>query len=146
MYFLYIIKCSDGSLYTGITTDVMRRFAEHKEGKGARYTRSRKVMAVVHIEKYKDRSSATKREAEVKKLTKIQKLNLIGLKMKKITKENTLPKLAAPALRALSGAGIKTIRELSKWKEEELLELHGMGQNAIKQIKAELKSEGLSLK
>lgn len=124
----------------------MRRFAEHKEGKGARYTRSRKVMAVVHIEKYKDRSSATKREAEVKKLTKIQKLNLIGLKMKKITKENTLPKLAAPALRALSGAGIKTIRELSKWKEEELLELHGMGQNAIKQIKAELKSEGLSLK
>jgi len=82
MYFVYIIKCKDGSLYTGITTDVKRRFLEHKTGKGAAYTVSHPVSKVVYIEKYKDRSSASKREAEIKSWPRGKKLNLIkGLKL-----------------------------------------------------------------
>lgn len=77
MYFVYIIKCSDASLYTGITTDVVRRFAEHKNGTGGHYTRSRKVLKVVYSEKRRDRSSASKREAEIKKLSRAEKLKLI---------------------------------------------------------------------
>ncbi|MES3005183.1 MAG: GIY-YIG nuclease family protein [Patescibacteria group bacterium] len=77
MYFLYILKCSDNSLYTGITTDLDRRFLEHKLGKGGHYTRSRKVLRVVYTEKQENRSVASKREAEVKKLSKLQKLGLV---------------------------------------------------------------------
>lgn len=77
MYFVYIIKCKDGSLYTGITTDVKRRFKEHKEGKGGRYTRAKGVIKVVYTEKHKNRSKASKREAQIKSWRKYQKLGLI---------------------------------------------------------------------
>ena len=77
MYYVYILECSDKSLYTGITLDVKRRFAEHKAKKGGAYTRSRKVVKIVYTEKQPDRSSASKREAEIKKLTKAKKLKLI---------------------------------------------------------------------
>jgi len=77
MYSVYIIRCADDSLYTGITTDVARRFAEHKEGKGARYTRARGAVKVVYVEKYKNRSMASKREAEIKRYTRAEKLALI---------------------------------------------------------------------
>lgn len=77
MYFLYLLKCADGSLYCGITTDVRRRFGEHKAGKGGNYTRSHKVIKVVYREKCKDRSAALKREIAIKKLPKAEKLNLI---------------------------------------------------------------------
>jgi len=80
MYFVYIIKCKDGSLYTGITTDVLRRFDEHKNGKGGHYTRARGVLKVDYTEKRKNRSEASKREAEIKKLTRQEKLELIKLK------------------------------------------------------------------
>ncbi|TSC70086.1 MAG: putative endonuclease [Parcubacteria group bacterium Gr01-1014_46] len=76
-YFVYILKCSDKSLYTGITTDVKRRFAEHKKGFGGHYTRARKVLKIVYLEKHKDRSSASRREAEIKNLTRDKKINLI---------------------------------------------------------------------
>jgi putative endonuclease len=66
MYFVYLIECRDGSLYTGITTDLERRFKEHKSGVGGHYTKAREVMRIVHSEKYPDRSSASKREAEIK--------------------------------------------------------------------------------
>ena len=79
MYYLYILKCSDGSLYTGITTDVERRLKEHKEGKGGHYTRARKVLRVVYTEEYPDRSTASKREAEIKKWDKNKKNDLIKL-------------------------------------------------------------------
>lgn len=79
MYFVYLIECKDGSLYTGITTDVERRFAEHKEGAGANYTRSRGVRRVVFTEKQKTRSEAQKREAEIKKMPRQQKLQLAKL-------------------------------------------------------------------
>lgn len=80
MYFLYLLECKDGTVYTGITTDVTRRFEEHKNGIGSRYTRSRKVKRLLYTEKHKDRSSASKREAEVKRMPKAKKLLLIKRK------------------------------------------------------------------
>ncbi|OGN28110.1 MAG: endonuclease [Candidatus Yanofskybacteria bacterium RIFCSPLOWO2_01_FULL_49_17] len=77
MYFVYILKCKDGSLYTGITTDVRRRFAEHSAGTGGRYTHSRKVVKILYTEKSKDRSTALKREARIKKMARVDKLYLI---------------------------------------------------------------------
>jgi putative endonuclease len=78
MYFVYIIECKDKSLYTGITTDVERRFVEHKKGKGGHYTRAKGVVKIVYKEKYKNRSSASKREFQIKKLSRKKKLGLIG--------------------------------------------------------------------
>ncbi len=76
-YFLYILQCSDKSLYTGITTNVKRRFEEHKAGKGGHYTSAHRVVKIVYTEEHKDRSSASKREAEIKKWTRKQKLEFI---------------------------------------------------------------------
>ena len=76
MYFVYILKCKDGSLYTGITTDLKRRFKEHKDGIGGRYTRAKKVKRLVYSEKHPDRSSASKRESEIKKWSRGKKLKL----------------------------------------------------------------------
>lgn len=78
-WFVYIIRASDGSLYTGVTTDVQRRFKEHcSPAKGARFFRGRKPLEVIHTESHPDRSSSLKREAAIKKLTKDQKMDMIG--------------------------------------------------------------------
>lgn len=77
MYFVYILKCKDGTLYTGITTDVKRRFAEHKAGKGGAYTRSHVPVKVVYKEKKRNRSTASKRESQIKNLSRKQKLQII---------------------------------------------------------------------
>ena len=78
-WFVYIIEASDGSLYTGATTDVARRFTEHcGTDKGARFFRGRKPLRVVYTESHPDRSSAQKRESDIKKLTRENKLELIG--------------------------------------------------------------------
>ena len=71
MYHLYILQCKDSSLYTGITTDVQRRLQEHKEGKGAKYTRAKGVEKIAYQEKCDTRSEALKREMEIKKLTRV---------------------------------------------------------------------------
>jgi len=76
-YFIYLLLCSDKSLYCGITTDVARRFKEHQLGKGGAYTRSHKVVKILYTEKVKDRSAALKREAAIKKMTRTKKLELI---------------------------------------------------------------------
>ena len=81
MYFVYLIECKDGSLYTGITTNIERRFAEHKTGIGGHYTKSKEVVRVVYTEQYPDRSSALKREAQIKGWRREKKLNLITGKM-----------------------------------------------------------------
>ena len=84
MYFLYILECGgEGrrTLYTGITTDLTRRLLEHKTGKGGNYTRSRSVRKMLYTEEHPDRSSASKREAEVKKMTRAAKLKLIHEKV-----------------------------------------------------------------
>lgn len=77
MYFVYILRCADKSLYTGITTDVARRFAEHKKGKGGSYTRSRRVVKIVYTEKARTRGRALKREAQIKSWPRQKKLNFI---------------------------------------------------------------------
>lgn len=78
-WYVYIIRATDQSLYTGITTDVERRFAEHKNGRaGAKYFRGRSPEEVVMVESGHDRSSASIREAQIKKLSREQKLELIG--------------------------------------------------------------------
>ncbi len=77
-YSVYILECADGSLYTGITTDVDRRFAEHQEGIGSAYTKARGARRIVYTEEYPDRSSASKREAVLKKMSRAEKLALLG--------------------------------------------------------------------
>jgi len=76
MYFVYLLECGDGTIYTGITTDLERRFEEHKLGKGGAYTRARGVKKILYTEKYKDRGSATKRESEIKTWPRSKKLAL----------------------------------------------------------------------
>ncbi len=77
MYFVYILECKDGSLYTGITTNVERRLKEHKQGKGGAFTRSKKVTKILYSESQPDRSLALKREAQIKNLPRPEKLALI---------------------------------------------------------------------
>ena len=77
MYFVYLIECSDKSIYTGITTDVQRRFNEHKNKKGGHYTSSKEVVRILYTEQYNTRAEALKREAQIKGWTRIKKLNLI---------------------------------------------------------------------
>lgn len=77
MYFVYLIECRDKSLYTGISTNVERRFTQHKNGAGGRYTGAKKVVKIVYKEKHPNRSSALKREAEIKSWSRDKKLSLI---------------------------------------------------------------------
>jgi putative endonuclease len=79
-YFVYILECADATLYTGITTDLARRLAEHKNGTGAKYTKSHGARAIRYSERKKTRSSASKREAAIKKLSRSEKLKLINQK------------------------------------------------------------------
>jgi len=79
MYFVYIVKCNDDTLYTGITTNIQRRINEHNDStKGAKYTKTRRPVQLMYSEKAKDRSCASKREREIKKLSRIKKLELIN--------------------------------------------------------------------
>ncbi len=79
MYYTYIIRCTDDSLYTGITTDVKRRFKEHisQNEKSAKYTRTHKAIKIEAVWQSKDRISASRLEYQIKRLTKNQKENLI---------------------------------------------------------------------
>ena len=75
-FWVYILRCADGSLYTGATTDVKRRLAEHNTGKGARYTRSRRPVALAYFEEAGTLKAALRREHEIKKLSRRAKLLL----------------------------------------------------------------------
>lgn len=77
-WYVYILECADGTLYTGVTIDTARRLEEHNESsKGARYTRSRRPVSMKYTEACESRSMATKREAELKQFTRAQKRALI---------------------------------------------------------------------
>lgn len=77
-YFVYILECSDNSLYTGITTNIEKRLNEHNTSpKGAKYTKARRPVKLVYQEPAQDRSAASKREYAIKKLTRTKKLQLI---------------------------------------------------------------------
>ena len=77
-YWVYIVSCSDGTLYTGITTDVERRLNEHNSGRGAKYTRSRLPVTLSYRELAADKSSALRRELEIKSMSRGGKLALIN--------------------------------------------------------------------
>jgi putative endonuclease len=78
MYNLYILKCRDGTLYTGIATDLKRRLIEHNGSKlGAKYTSARRPVKLVYTKKFRNRSTASIEESQIKKLKRIEKLELI---------------------------------------------------------------------
>jgi predicted GIY-YIG superfamily endonuclease len=81
-WFVYILRCADDSLYTGITRDVKRRCQQHNDGTASRYTRSRRPTKLVWHEAHPSRSSALKREAAIKATTRRAKLALIRLRKK----------------------------------------------------------------
>ena len=76
-FFCYILKCADGTFYTGWTTDPPRRERQHNAGRGAKYTRMRRPVKMVYIEEQPDRTSAMKRERAIKKMARVQKRKLI---------------------------------------------------------------------
>jgi len=79
MYYLYILKCADKTLYTGITTDLKRRVFEHNNSKtGAKYTKAHRPVKLVYSRKFKNRSLASKEEMRIKNLSRPEKLLLIS--------------------------------------------------------------------
>lgn len=90
-WLVYLLRCADGSLYTGITTDLDRRLKAHAAGTASRYTRSRLPVRLAYAEQQPDKSRALRREAEIKKLRKVAKERLVR------------PSPAAPPLRAPRG-------------------------------------------
>ncbi|EEI87365.1 GIY-YIG catalytic domain protein [Anaerococcus lactolyticus ATCC 51172] len=77
MHFVYIVRCEDGSLYTGYTTDVKERLITHNSGKGAKYTRSRLPVSLVYYKRVDSKSMGLRLEARIKKLTKKEKEALV---------------------------------------------------------------------
>ena len=77
-YYVYIVKCRDNTLYTGITTDLEKRLTKHNQGTGAKYTRGRTPVELVYYENGYTKSEALKREIAIKKLTRIKKEKLIN--------------------------------------------------------------------
>ncbi len=75
---MYVLECADGTYYTGYTTDVNRRVAEHDAGDGAKYTRGRTPVSLVHVETYDSRSAAMSREHEVKTFSRARKERLVA--------------------------------------------------------------------
>ena len=80
MNYVYILKCKDDSLYTGWTNNLEKRIKAHNNGKGAKYTRARLPVELVHHEEFEDKTDAMKREYQIKKLSRKEKLELIGCK------------------------------------------------------------------
>jgi len=94
-WYLYVLMCGDGTLYTGITKDLDRRGAQHNNGTASRYTRSRLPVTLIHREPCKDRSSALKKEYAMKQLSRAEKEEYIK-------KKSTIPRQAKRILRASS--------------------------------------------
>ena len=76
-YYVYLLRCRDGSLYAGYTDDPERRVKVHNSGKGSKYTRSRLPVELVYQEEHPDKSSALRRECQLKRLSRAEKLKLI---------------------------------------------------------------------
>lgn len=86
---VYMILCSDDSLYTGITTDIERRIKQHADGSGAKYFRGRTPLRVVYLEREHDRGSASRREMVIKKMPTDQKRRLIGSELNQLHVNST---------------------------------------------------------
>ncbi len=76
-HYVYVLRCSNGSLYTGYTTNLEKRIAKHNNGKGAKYTRSHRPVELAYHESFKEKSLALKREIEIKRLKRKEKLELV---------------------------------------------------------------------
>ncbi|OGH14741.1 MAG: hypothetical protein A2687_02715 [Candidatus Levybacteria bacterium RIFCSPHIGHO2_01_FULL_38_26] len=81
MWFVYILLCSDGSLYTGSSSNPKVRFIDHKNGKGGRYTRSHKPVKLLHTEQLESKSAALKRESQIKNWSRQNKIDILRLKI-----------------------------------------------------------------
>ena len=119
MHYVYIVRCKDNSLYTGYTPNIEKRVVKHNEGKGAKYTKSRGPVVLIHSEVFDTIGEALKRERAIKKKTKVQKEALCQMTPKKIavpTKKRSTPKKdTAP----LSKKGEKTVvRDKGKHPEQ----------------------------
>lgn len=88
-WFVYILRCADGSLYTGVSKDIDKRLEQHNAGKGAKYTRSRVPVTLFYQESCEDRSGALRREAGIRRLTRRQKLALRGGSKKSVAENAT---------------------------------------------------------
>lgn len=77
MHYVYLLECGDGTIYTGYTTDVSRRMAEHRTGKGAKYTRNRGPLSLRRVERFSTRSAAQSREYEIKQRSRSEKLTML---------------------------------------------------------------------
>lgn len=88
-YFIYILRCGDGSLYTGWTSNVAKRVTHHSAGKAAKYTRSRLPVELVYLEKCLSKQKAMQREREIKNLSHAQKLDLISDPHQKVYYNNS---------------------------------------------------------
>lgn len=89
MHYVYVLECGDGSLYTGYTTDVDRRVAEHAAGDGAKYTRGRRPVELVHVESFDSKSAALSREHAIKSLSRGAKERLVAA-APRVASENTV--------------------------------------------------------
>ena len=81
-WFVYMLRCADGTLYTGVTTDPARRLRRHNSGDGAKYTRSRRPVKLVYLEEAADHGAALRREAAIKRMPREQKLMLLKTEAK----------------------------------------------------------------
>ncbi|MFB6109836.1 MAG: GIY-YIG nuclease family protein [Halodesulfurarchaeum sp.] len=77
MHYVYVLRCGDGSFYTGYTTDVARRLSEHRDGDGAKYTRGRSPLTLRRVERFQSRSAAQSREYAIKQLSRDEKERLM---------------------------------------------------------------------
>jgi len=78
MHYVYIVKCADGTYYTGYTNDLERRIEQHNIGEGAKYTKGRRPVELVHSERFKSKSKAMQREYKIKQLTRGKKIEIIN--------------------------------------------------------------------
>lgn len=102
---VYILRCEDGTLYTGATNDVERRVARHARGKGAAYTRSRLPVTLVFQEPAADKGAALRREAQIKRLTRAEKLALLRPRKRASKKKQATRPEAPPPASGASGPG-----------------------------------------
>lgn len=84
-HYVYVLECSDGTFYTGYTTDIDRRVREHEAGEGAKYTRGRTPVSLVHVEEFDSRSAAMSREHEIKSLSRTEKERLVGSSVSEVS-------------------------------------------------------------
>ncbi len=83
MWFVYVLKCVDGTFYTGATNNLEKRFLEHKMGKGGRYTRSHKVIQIIYSEQFSTKSRALKKEFEIKSWSRQKKIKALKLETRR---------------------------------------------------------------